>query len=141
MLKNNHYYFLFISGISIGLSQEQTVGLFSNTADAAPGYTLFAPMSYNVTYRIDNNGELVKSWFSDYRPGLSVYILENGDLLRTRRLQGQFFQTGGRGGGVEIINWNGELVWEFDYFGDQYWQHHDIESLPNGNVLLIVFDT
>ena len=97
-------------------------------------------MSYNVTYLIDNNGELVKSWFSDYRPGLSVYILENGDLLRTRRLQGQFFQTGGRGGGVEIINWNGELVWEFDYFGDQYWQHHDIESLPNGNILLIAWE-
>ena len=140
MLKKNLYYFLFISGVSIGLSQEQTVGLFLNTADAAPGYTLFAPMSYNVTYLIDNNGELVQSWFSDFRPGLSVYILENGDLLRTRRLQGQFFQTGGRGGGVEIIDWDGELVWQFDYFGDQYWQHHDIESLPNGNVLLIAWE-
>ena len=96
MLKNYLHYFLFISGVSVGLSQDQTVGLFLNTAAAAPGYTLFAPMSYNVTYLIDNNGELVKSWFSDYRPGLSVYILENGDLLRTRRLQGQFFQTGGR---------------------------------------------
>ena len=74
MLKKNLYYFLFISGVSIGLSQEQTVGLFLNTADAAPGYTLFAPMSYNVTYLIDNNGELVQSWFSDFRPWLSVYI-------------------------------------------------------------------
>ena len=140
MMKKNLYYFLFISGVSIGLGQEQTVGLFLNTAAAAPGYTLFAPMSYNVTYLIDNNGELVQSWFSDYRPGLSVYFLENGDLLRTRRLQGQFFQTGGRGGGVEIIDWDGELVWEFDYFSDQYWQHHDIESLPNGNVLLIAWE-
>ena len=133
-------YFLFIFSILIGQGQEQTVGLFLNAAAAAPGYTLFAPMSYNVTYLIDNNGELVKSWPSDYRPGLSVYILENGDLLRTRRLQGQFFQTGGRGGGVEIIDWDGNLVWEFDYFSDQYWQHHDTESLPNGNVLLIAWE-
>ena len=140
MMKKNLYYFLFIFGVSIGLGQEQTVGLFLNTAAAASGYTLFAPMSYNVTYLIDNNGELVQYWFSDYRPGLSVYFLENGDLLRTRRLQGQFFQTGGRGGGVEIIDWDGELVWEFDYFSDQYWQHHDIESLPNGNVLLIAWE-
>jgi hypothetical protein len=140
MMKKNLYYFLFISGVSIVLGQDQTVGLFLNTTEAAPGYTLFAPMSYNVTYLIDNNGELVQSWFSDYRPGLSVYFLENGDLLRTRRLQGQFFQTGGRGGGFEILDWDGELVWEFDYFSDQYWQHHDIESLPSGNVLLIAWE-
>ena len=133
-------YFLAIVGTLIGQGQEQTVGLFLNTPAAAPGYTLFAPMSYNVTYLIDNNGELVQSWPSEYGPGLSVYILGNGDLLRTRRLQGQFFQTGGRGGGVEIIDWDGELVWEFDYFSDQYWQHHDIESLPNGNVLLIAWE-
>ena len=133
-------YFLVIVGALIGQGQEQTVGLFLNTAAAAPGYTLFAPMSYNVTYLIDNNGELVQSWSSEYRPGLSVYILENGDLLRTRIVQGQLFQTGGHGGGVEIIDWDGNLVWEFDYFSDQYWQHHDIESLPNGNVLLIAWE-
>ena len=133
-------YFLAIVGALIGQDQEQTVGLFLNTPAAAPGYTLFAPMSYNVTYLIDNNGELVQSWPSEYRPGLSVYILENGDLLRTRIIQGQLFQTGGHGGGVEIIDWDGNLVWEFDYFSDQYWQHHDIESLPNGNVLLIAWE-
>jgi len=133
-------YFLAIVGALIGQDQEQTVGLFLNTPAAAPGYTLFAPMSYNVTYLIDNNGELVQSWSSEYRPGLSVYILENGDLLRTRIVQGQLFQTGGHGGGVEIIDWDGNLVWEFDYFSDQYWQHHDIESLPNGNVLLIAWE-
>ena len=133
-------YFLAIVGALIGQDQEQTVGLFLNTTAAAPGYTLFAPMSYNVTYLIDNNGELVQSWSSEYRPGLSVYILENGDLLRTRIIQGQLFQTGGHGGGVEIIDWDGNLVWEFDYFSDQYWQHHDIESLPNGNVLLIAWE-
>ena len=133
-------YFLAIVGALIGQGQEQTVGLFLNTPAAAPGYTLFAPMSYNVTYLIDNNGELVQSWPSEYRPGLSVYILENGDLLRTRIIQGQLFQTGGHGGGVEIIDWDGNLVWEFDYFSDQYWQHHDIESLPNGNVLLIAWE-
>ena len=133
-------YFLAIVGALIGQDQEQTVGLFLNTPAAAPGYTLFAPMSYNVTYLIDNNGELVQSWSSEYSPGLSVYILENGDLLRTRIIQGQLFQTGGHGGGVEIIDWDGNLVWEFDYFSDQYWQHHDIESLPNGNVLLIAWE-
>jgi len=140
--KNIHkiIYFLAIVGVLIGQGQEQTVGLFLNTTAAAPGYTLFAPMSYNVTYLIDNNGELVQSWSSEYRPGLSVYILENGDLLRTRIIQGQLFQTGGHGGGVEIIDWDGNLVWEFDYFSDQYWQHHDIESLPNGNVLLIAWE-
>ena len=48
-------YFLVIVSALIGQGQEQTVGLFLNTSAAAPGYTLFAPMSYNVTYLIDNN--------------------------------------------------------------------------------------
>ena len=132
--------FLFISGLLTGQDEDQTVGLFLNTAASAPGYTLFAPMSYNITYLINNNGELVQSWPSQYRPGLAVYILENGDLLRTRRLQGQLFQAGGRGGGIEIIDWDGNLIWDFDYYGNQFCQHHDIESLPNGNVLIIAWE-
>ena len=65
-------YFLVVVGAIISQDQEQTVGLFLNTTAAAPGYTLFAPMSYNITYLIDNNGELVQSWPREYRPRLSV---------------------------------------------------------------------
>jgi hypothetical protein len=32
------------------------------------------------------------------------------------------------------------LIWEFEYSSDQYLQHHDIEKLPNGNVLIIAWE-
>ncbi|GAH39341.1 unnamed protein product, partial [marine sediment metagenome] len=32
------------------------------------------------------------------------------------------------------------LVWEFNYSNDQYCLHHDIEVLPNGNILMIAWE-
>ncbi|QDU94495.1 aryl-sulfate sulfotransferase [Lignipirellula cremea] len=107
------------------------------------GYTLFAPMASTVTYLIDMTGQVVNSWSSDFKPGLSAYLLPNGDLLRSKQLEDNpsFPFRGGHGGGIQRFNWEGELLWDFDY-SDQYTlQHHDIEPLPNGNVLLIAWET
>ncbi len=117
----------------------QTVGLFLNTDEAWEGYTLFAPMGYRDTYLIDMEGRLVHSWSSSYNPGLSTYLLENGDLLRTARVGNPTFQAGGAGGRVEEYDWNGSLVWEYDCSSTQVLQHHDVEMLPNGNVLIIAW--
>ncbi len=121
----------------------QTVGLFMNEEGSYDGYTLFAPLQYSTTYLIDNRGRLVHSWDSDYTPGNSTYLLGNGNLLRTatlRRGPNARFGTGGAGGRVEKFTWDGTLVWEFDYSSDQHLQHHDIERLPNGNVLMIAWE-
>ena len=73
------FYFLFAS------PQNQTVGLFKYEPGTFTGYTLFS--SGNNTYLIDNCGRRINTWSSLYKPGLSVYLLENGDLLRTCRIQ------------------------------------------------------
>ena len=61
-----------------------TLGLLVNDPQACKGYTLIAPSSSNDTYLIDMEGRVVNSWKSDCNPGLSAYLLENGNLLRTR---------------------------------------------------------
>jgi hypothetical protein len=121
-------------------AQEEPSGLILNTDDASEGYTLFAPLSSTDTYLIDNEGRLIHSWNSEYRPGNSVYLLENGNLLRTATVQSDIFTSGGIGGRVEEFTWDGELVWEFEYAASQYHAHHDIERLPNGNILLIAWE-
>jgi hypothetical protein len=65
--------------------------------------------------------------------------LENGHLLRTAHVGAQDgrFGAGGAGGRVEEYDWDGTLVWKFDYASAKVMQHHDIEPLPNGNVLMI----
>jgi len=97
-------------------------------------------MNSTTTYLIDNCGEMVHSWESDYKPSLSVYLLENGHLLRTRDMENPNFDAGGSGGGIEILDWNGTVLWEYTISSSTECQHHDVEYLPNGNILAIIWD-
>ncbi len=116
----------FVAGLNSANAQERTMGLLYNSDDAFVGYTLFAPSQYNVIYLIDNNGLLVHSWEGERESRAGVYLLENGNLLRKSL-----------GGIVQILAWDGSIIWEFDYSSNQHRLHHDIEPLPNGNVLMI----
>ncbi len=128
---------------TIVFAQQQTVGLIKNTADSYNGYTLFAPTDYTLTYLIDNCGRTVKTWTSKYKPGQAVYLLEDGSLLHTARPETNktFGSTGGSGGRVERYDWDGNLLWGFDYSGATYHQHHDAIMLPNGNILFPSWDS
>ena len=119
----------------------QTVGLFVNTASAWQGYTLLAPKHYTSTYLINNEGVVVHSWNgSKYEPGQSAYLLENGNLMRAAMTKGPLSTGGGEGGRIEEYDWNGNLVWEFNYSTDIYMSHHDFRPLPNGNVLILAVE-
>jgi len=63
-----------------------------------PGYTLFAPKHHTLIYLIDNQGRAVHSWKSQYEPGQSVYLLENGHLLHCCFTRNRGFTRGGEGG-------------------------------------------
>ena len=104
------------------------------------GYTIFAPIRSTTTYLINNSGEVVHTWESDYNPRHSVYLLENGNLLRTASDNNPTFQGGGAGGRVQEIDWDGSVLWDFEYSTNQYCLHHDVEILPNGNVLMIAWE-
>jgi len=123
-----------------GYSQTRTMGLFLNdTLKAYHGYTVFAPKHNTMTYIINNEGRKCHEWnASTYAPGQSVYLLENGDLLRTCMVQGGLGSGGGEGGRIEEYDWNDNLVWQLDYSTATYTQHHDIKRLPNGNIIMLV---
>jgi hypothetical protein len=106
------------------------------------GYTLYTPLRSKETYLIDNEGKVVHQWVSRANPGLSVYLLENGHLLRASKIKEipAAFVMGGVGGRVEELDWDGRVVWEFDYANADHWLHHDIERMPNGNVLMIAWE-
>lgn len=122
------------------LPAQQTVGLFSIEPGAYEGYNLFAPFSFQETYLIDNCGRKVHSWSSDYLPGLVSYLLEDGNLLRAGIINNPDFGGGGTGGMIEILDWNGDNVWKYAYSSPTYCQHHDVEMMPNGNVLAVAWE-
>ncbi len=124
-------------------AQERTLGLLRSDADSYHGYTLFAPNGATSTYLIDHCGRRLHSWQAGGRPGLAAYLLPNGHLLRTGTLANGTsapFMAGGAGGRVEEFDWDGTLLWEFEYASDRYRLHHDIELLPNGNLLMIAWE-
>jgi len=107
------------------------------------GYTLFQPMHSTSIYLVDMDGELVHQWETEYNPGQSVYMLESGNLLRAARdpRPSGVFRGGGEGGIIQEIAWDGTVVWEYIFSDDTRRHHHDIEPMPNGNVLLIAWES
>ncbi|MFZ1807709.1 MAG: aryl-sulfate sulfotransferase [Cyclobacteriaceae bacterium] len=106
----------------------------------ADGYTLFAPLTSNVSYLIDNCGRVINKWESDFLPGNTVYLMPNGNLLRTIKLPNVAIAGGGGSGGVELFDWSGTLLWSFELNTDLLRLHHDVSYLPNGNILMIVWE-
>ena len=119
----------------------QTVGLIQKKSSAFEGYTMFAPIMSKNTYLINMEGLLVHQWESDYNPGLVTYFLDDGNLLRTCDISNSKFKpAGGSSGKVQLLDWESNELWSFEYSGEQFQIHHDIELLPNGNVLMIAWE-
>ncbi len=116
------------------------VGLLVNDEKACKGYTLLAPSFSTTTYLIDMEGRVVQSWKSDCTPGFSAFLLDNGNLLRTGAIPNPPFFGGGSGGRIQEFTWDGKLVWDYSYYNDNELPNHDISRLPNGNVLMIVWE-
>ncbi len=119
---------------------KRKVGLLVNEANACKGYTLIASSNSTTTYLVDMEGRVVNTWKSDCMPGLSAYLLENGNLLRTGQVRKPPFFGGGSGGRIQEFTWDGKLMWDYTFVSVTYLPNHDICKLPNGNVLMIVWE-
>ena len=126
---------LFFSSFSFS----QTVGIIQNDSLALNGYTLFSPTGFNKTYLIDNCGFIINEWESEHDPGMMAYLLPNGNLLRTARISSSF-NAGETGGKIEIFDWDGNLIWSYNYSSPVYHQHHEVEPLSNGNILVLAWE-
>jgi len=117
------------------------ITVFVNDEDSFEGYTLFSPEYYITTYLINNSGEIVKKWKSDYIQSAECRLLENGNLIRSSFARiNPYFPGGGMTGRVEMFNWDGDLIWVFEYTSNQYCLNHGFELLPNGNILMIAWE-
>ena len=127
-MKLFHSIIFFVLSQFCSFAQNEDVGLLLNNGNISDGYILFTPEKNKSVYLINNCGEKINEWTFSERPGLTCYLLENGNLLQAGK------------DSLEIRDWNNNLVWSYDLDGNGINQHHDIEPLPNGNILCIVRD-
>lgn len=112
----------------------------SSSKNTSEGYTLFAPNDSKSTYLIDMDGKTVHQWSHNRAGGYAVYLLENSHIIRTAQASNGYFGGGGSAGYVQEVDWDGNVVWEYLYSSSAYLAHHDIEPMPNGNVLIIAWE-
>ena len=73
------------------------------------GYNLFSALNSTTAHLIDNDGNTVHSWATDYRPGNSMYLLEDGALALQTPGPNDFE----RGGQVVFPTTNGRVVVDY----------------------------
>lgn len=115
-------------------------GLLRNGEGVSPGYILFNPASAVSTFLMNKKGEIVHQWESDLN-SMQAYLKPNGNLVRLDRDPDfPVFAAGGQAGRIREYDWEGNMIWDFEYATEKYLNHHDIAILPNGNILAISFD-
>ena len=116
--------------------------------DISDGYTLFSPLPDQApsngysTYLIDNSENIVNTWTHDCKPVTISYLLPDSSIVipctqdEVNGLGGQ----GQSGGRILKLSWDGDTLWDDIFVEDNYEPHHDIEPLPNGNILFITYE-
>lgn len=102
------------------------------------GRTLISPKNSTVTLLLDMSGATVKTWHGADRPMALAYMLPDESILRPCRDWRSTFA--GNGGRIQWIDANDVVIWDYYFLHDDYQQHHDVEPMPNGNVLLIAWE-
>ncbi len=91
------------------------------------GLTFYSSGKSAYLYDMDKN--LVHTWKSDYNSAATAHLLRDSSVLYSGRDVNGW--SGGvlHGGRFQIIKWNGDLAWDFEYSSSQYCPHHNMEIM------------
>ena len=118
------------------------------------GYTLYTPQTnQSIQTRLMNNDfQTIHTWTHQRGPASMPYLVsgdtygfegygyENSILVYPYRVQNPTMEAGGVGGGVQLVNWDGDVLWDFELSDNQYQHHHDVQPMPNGNILMVAWE-
>ena len=120
--------------------------IFFSIASMEPfdGYTLFTPSTHDeeviTTLLMNNDYETIHSWSHDRPPASMPYLFPDGSIIYPYTVESPTMTAGGVGGGIQKISWDGTVLWDYVFADSIYQHHHDVEPLPNGNVLVLVWE-
>ncbi|WP_046757153.1 aryl-sulfate sulfotransferase [Kordia jejudonensis] len=102
--------------------------------------TLAVVNGNDSAFLVDKTGEKVHEFNFPNRLGNDFEILPDGRLLGIFKDESATITFGGFGGIVRIMDFEGNIEWEYTLSDNNFVLHHDVEMLPNGNVLLLVWE-
>ncbi len=109
--------------------------------EPSPGYNLISPLKSKDVFLVNLEGETVHQWKTEVEPGNSVYLTERGTIYRCERIEdNKPFRGGGIGGGIQEIDADGNILWDYRFADETRHAHHDIEIMPNGNILILAWE-
>jgi hypothetical protein len=101
-------------------------------------------VSGNYAYLLDtaaaSYSSYYKRWSLTSQTAYAAYF-QNDTIYQSVLYKAGSIGQGGVTGKVRKINWAGSVVWEYAASSSTTQMHHDICPMPNGNVLLIVYET
>ena len=103
-------------------------------------YIFVVENSSTYSYLINKEGYKLWEWNFDTTSGNDLEILENGNIIGLFKAPNPSIDFGGFGGSAKLIDSNGNTIWEFTVSDENFIAHHDVEMLPNGNVLMMVWE-
>jgi len=111
-------------------------------AQVFDGFTIFSPynITSNNTLLISNNQDIIHTWEHENGPASMPYLMPDSSMIYPYKVQNPSMTAGGVGGGIQKIHWDGTIIWDYTFSDSVYQHHHDIEVMPNGNVLIIVWE-
>lgn len=144
----NMYRSLFlILAVSLNFASfsQNTLGTLNyDVTKSHDGYNLFFPEKQQTVWLLDNCGRIVHSWPDNtLRPGYSVYLQDDGSIIRCAKEFGMVNPIIGAGGAGQYLqqkDWNNNITWQFEYNSPEVRMHHDIAPMPNGNVLIVAWE-
>jgi hypothetical protein len=105
------------------------------------GYFLVASQNATSATLYDTSWTSFHTWTGlTGSTGYSAYLMPGGYLWRAAKATGTSFTGGPICGKVTKHDYNGTLLWDYTYSTTAYCTHHDIQPLPNGNVLVIAYE-
>lgn len=123
--------FIFFAFVSVS-AQIQLTTYEDNVDDSQ---LIFFTTDYD-SYLINRCGDIMNQWEHEERVGLTGLLTHDGYLLRTASVPGCCPQSS-QGGLLELIDYSGEIKWSYEFASDTITQHHDVNYLPNGNILFL----
>lgn len=159
---NNGYYFDRWIGFDEDVDSEQyeflltqnltLIAVFLPIPDLSKEILVYDPklIDQNPIFMIENGGKSAylttktgkrqRTWNFDLNLGNDLELMPDGSVIGIFKSNTVFFSFGGYGGVLKKYDPQGSLVWQYEVNSETELMHHDFEVLPDGNILVLVWE-